>query len=196
GLMVHVHTFVDHASAGLSGWGNRMAHPLHDALFGGLNPYSCVSLSDQFGVHSKIADDPDRGLRELAIGRVYWYDDPARDRKLDTQLGGSRDSGYFVAHIEEVPDAKDSAQDFLDYFDSVGKEFVLRAKGRADVRARALMKYWIDGGRHLNDFILEIEPGEFARMERGVAYGLVWSGEGDGLRWKIGDGVTLTRPKR
>jgi hypothetical protein len=193
GLMVHVHTFADHSEAGLAGWGDRMAHPLHDALFGGPNPYSCVSLSDRFGVHAKVENPPvDDALRELPIARVYWYDDPARDRKLDTTLGGPQGSAYFVAHV----DTPASGQECLEFFDAVGKDFVLRAKGRVDVRAGALMKYWIDGSRQLNDFILQIEPEELARMESGVAYELVASGEGGALRWKVRDGVRLTRPKR
>jgi len=195
GLMVHVHTFTDHADAGLCGWGSRMSHPLHAALFGGPNPYSCASLSDEFGAHAKVDNEPVDDLRELSIGRVYWYDDPARDQGLDTELGGPPDAGYFVAHID-TPDAKAGGQECLAFFDAVDKEFVLRAKGRADVRARALMKYWIDPGRRLNDFILQIEPEAFSRMERGVAYELAWSGAGASLRWTIRDGVTLTRPKK
>ena len=58
GLFVHVHTFGDHSEAGLVGWGNRLRHPLHETLFGGPNPYSCISLSDRFGEHSTIPNEP------------------------------------------------------------------------------------------------------------------------------------------
>jgi Transglutaminase-like superfamily len=194
GLMVHVHTFTDHAEAGLVGWGDRSRHPLHDALFGGPNPYSCASLSDQFGAHAKVANAAE-GLRELAIGRVCWYDDPARDPRLDTELGGPSDAGYFVAHIDK-PGGKATNRDCLEFFEAVGKDFVLRAKGRADVRAHALRKYWVDLDGSVNDFILQIDPAEFSRMERGVAYELAGSGADAPLRWTVRDGVTLTRPKK
>jgi hypothetical protein len=194
GLMVHVHTFTDHSEAGLVGWGDRSRHPLHDALFGGPNPYSCTSLSDQFGTHAKVAN-ADEGLREFAIGRVCWYDDPARDPGLDTELGGPADAGYFVAHVDK-PGGKAKNRDCLEFFESVGKDFVLRAKGRADVRAHALRKYWVDLDGPVNDFILQIDPAEFSRMERGVAYELAWSGADAPLRWTVRDGVTLTRPKK
>jgi hypothetical protein len=195
GLMVHVHTFTDHSEAGLVGWGDRSRHPLHDALFGGPNPYSCASLSDQFGAHAKVANEPAGELRELSIGRVCWYDDPARDKGLDTDLGGPADAGYFVAHVDK-PGGKAKNRDCLAFFESVGKDFVLRAKGRTDVRAHALRKYWVDLDGPVNDFILQIDPAEFARMERGVAYELAWSGADAPLRWTIRDGVTLTRPKK
>jgi hypothetical protein len=55
GLMVHVNTFIDMSEAGLIAWGRR--HALSDDqksrdLFGHANPYSCVSLTDQFGEHA------------------------------------------------------------------------------------------------------------------------------------------------
>ena len=46
------------------------------------------------------------------------------------------------------------------------------------------------------DFILRIEPADFARMERGAEYSLAWDGKDQALRWSIAKGVAITRPKR
>jgi hypothetical protein len=192
GLMVHVHTFVDHSQAGLVGWGNRHAHPLHAQLFGGPNPYSCVSLSDQFGPHSKVEDEP-LGLSAATIARLYWYDDPARDPGLSTDLGARDGAAHFFAHI--ASDASADSGDFMEFYRTVDKQFVLRAPERADVPARGIIKYWIDSSKGINDFILRIEPADYARMEPGVAYRLDWTGEAESPAWKVADSATLSRPK-
>jgi hypothetical protein len=194
GLMVHVHTFNDHSQAGLVGWGNREVHPQHAQLFGGPNPYSCVSLSDFFGPHCKIVNEHFGTLREALITRVYWYDDPERQPKLTTDLGDPDGSGYFFAHID-ARGATNNASEFSAFFRDADKRFVLRANGKPDVPAQAIMKYWVDFGNDVNEFILRIAAGDLARMEPGVRYALHWVG-GDGLRWRIADGVTIARPKR
>ncbi len=194
GLMVHVHTYADHGDAGLVGWGNREVHPLHAALFGGPNPYSCVSLSDLFGAHTKATNDALTRLRELTIGRLYWYDDPKKDPALTTELGELGTAGYLFAHIDSEPDGGGDA--CMEFWHAVGRDFVLRARDRDDVRAVAIEKYWINSGKELNDFILRIAPADFARMEPGTDYQLVWPAKEEDLHWKIRDGVTIARPKR
>jgi hypothetical protein len=162
GLMVHVHTFADHSEAGLLGWGDRNAHPLHDALFGGPNPYSCVSLSDRFGAHAKVANELLGKVRELAIERLSWYDDPARPAALTTTLGDVESAGYFFAHFDT--NGVDG-HEAVEFYRAVDKTFALRARGHDDVPARGIGKFWGDSG----DFILRIEPSDFARMARGVS---------------------------
>jgi hypothetical protein len=191
GLMVHVHTFDDHAQAGLVGWGNRMQHPQHAALFGGPNPYSCVSLSDQFGPRSKVANEPLARLREATISRLVWYDDPKRDPALSTNLGAPDGAGFFFAHIDAG--SADAASDWMDFFREADKRFVLRAKGREDIPAKGLMKYWVNSDRGINDFILRIEPADYARMQAGAPYALLWTPASDGPAWKIADGASLTK---
>ena len=178
GLMVHVHTFNDHSAARLEGWGNREAHPQHAALFGGPNPYSCVSLSDRFGAHAKVENAPLAGLRELTITALQWYDDPERPREIDTDLGAPDGSGYLAARFER---GTGSASDALAFYLDVAKDFALRARGRDDVPLRGIQKFWGDNGH----FILRIAPDDFARMQPGVAYELAWTGPDEGLRWIV-----------
>jgi hypothetical protein len=199
GLMVHVNTYSDQSETALVGWGNREAHPLQAALFGGPNPYSCIALSDLFGAHATIKNDPLTGLHELSIGRIYWYDDPKKDPKLTTRLDDAAAAGYLFAHVD-TRDPVGGANACMEFFNAVGKEFVLRSAGHADVHALAIQKYWIDSNRDLNDFVLRIDPADFARMEAGAVYELAWVGRGpstqdEPLRWKIGDNVVIVRAK-
>jgi len=189
GLMVHVNTYMDHSEAELVGWGNRADHPLHAALFGGPNPYSCVSLSDRFGAHAKVANEPFGKVRELTIERLYWYDDPKRPPELTTKLWDVESAGYFFAHFDT--NGVDGS-DALEFWLAVDQHFALRARGHDDIPAQGVPKFWGDSG----DFILRIEPADFARMERGVEYELVWAGKDEALRWNVRKGVTIERPKR
>ncbi len=195
GLMVHVNTYKDHAEAGLVGWGNREVHPQHGALFGGPNPYSCIGLSDLFGAHSQVPNELATGLREVSIERIYWYDDPVRDAKLSTQLTDRESAGYFFAHLA-TKDVPGGSKAYMEFFGAADKSFVLRARGRDDVQARIIQKYWIDSDRKLNDFILRIDPADFARMEPGIEYELVWEGQDSRLRWRVPAGLKIARPKR
>jgi len=197
GLMVHVHTFKDHSEAGLVGWGNREAHPAHAALFGGPNPYSCVSLSDRFGEHAKIVDDGPEPLRDLAIGALYWYDDPRKDPVVSMRLDDPATAGHLIAHVESSLAAfdKDAVREF---YAAVDKRFALRAEGRPDVPVQATRGFWLDEGKGMREFYLRIEPGDFAAMESGVEYALAWLGEDRGVRWSVPEGakgVTISRSR-
>ncbi len=185
GLFVHVHTFGDHSEARLTGWGNRERHPLHDALFGSHNPYSCISLSDRFGAHSDVPNEPLQGLRELTVQGLTWYDAPARPERLTTSLAAPEDR-YVLAHFDTNGI---DGHEALEFYRAVDKAFVLRASGHDDVPAVAIQKFWGDSG----DFILSIEPRDLARMARGTPYELVWTGTGDAGRWNIAAGLRLER---
>jgi len=187
GLMVHVNTFNDHSQAGLVGWGRRLEHPLHDALFGGPNPYSCVSLSDHFGAHCELVDEPD-GPRELTITGLLWYDDPKRSRRLETSLPDDR-AGYLVAHFER---GSASGSEALRFWQDLSKDFVLRAEGADDVPALGIQKFWGDSA----DFILRIAPSDLERLRPGVRYRLEWPSEGGQRRWRVADDVGIERARR
>jgi len=190
GLMVHVNTFGDHSEGRLLGWGDREVHPLHDSLFGGPNPYSCISLSDRFGAHAKVEDGPlTAAVRELTIERLAWYDDPERPARLTTTLKETDRAGYFFAHFDT--NGVDG-HDALAFWRGVDKHFALRSHGHDDVLAQGIEKFWGDSG----DFILRIEPADFARLEPGVDYELVWAGKGEPASWKVRNTATITRSKR
>lgn len=197
GLMVHVNTYVDQGTAQLSGWGNREVHPQHAALFGGPNPYSCTSLSDRFGAHAKVANEPLTSVRSLEIGRAYWYEDPKRDAKLTMSNLEDRDTaGHVFIHVDtEFP--KEGSSAYGPFYDEVAKQFELRASGHDPIPLRAARGYWIDSDKDLKEFYLRIEPADYARMQPGVDYALAWLGEKDaGFRWTVKAGVMLRRERR
>jgi hypothetical protein len=163
-----------------------MAHPQHAALFGGPNPYSCVSLSDRFGAHATVPNEP-LGPRALEITRVYWYDDPERDRGLDTSLRDRETAGYLVVHFDRGPA---TGREAMDFWREVPCTFALRAPDRADVPASGIQKFWGD----VAVFMLRIEPADLARMDRGVAHELVWTGADERRRWNVRPGVVLSPP--
>ncbi len=195
GLMVHVNTYNDHAEAGLSPWGSRTSHPQHGALFGGPNPYSCISLSDRFGAHSRITNEPLTALRELSIGRLYWYDDPAKDPIVSLRLDDLDTTGHLIVHVSSdfPPDGEAGVAEF---FAGVGKDFVLRARGKDDIPVRAMRGYWLNSDRDLKEFYLRIEPADFARMKKGVEYSLAWVEAEGSFSWRVEDGVGITRDRR
>ncbi|HTF89904.1 MAG TPA: hypothetical protein VK843_15930 [Planctomycetota bacterium] len=190
GLMVHVHTFKDHGEAGLVGWGNRLAHPMHDALFGGPNPYSCVSLSDCFGAHSKIANEPLTSLRELTISKLYWFDDPHKDPVVTMKLDEPEGAGHLLAHVDgDFP--KEGKSAYSEFYAGVEKSFVLRAFGQRDIPVTATRGFWLDSNKDMKEFYLRIEPADFAAIVKGVEYELSWLGKGEDFKWKVRPATTI-----
>jgi hypothetical protein len=192
--MTHVNTFRDHAEAGLVTWGLRTVRDRKSDVFGGSNPYSCISLSDQFGVHARIENPPvDLGWRELTITKLYWYGAPDMPHQIDLRLDGSDKAGHVLMHVDEVR-ADEGARQYKRFYEDVDKKFILHAEGQADVHAEAALGYWVDAKFGLHDFYLRIDPKEFARMIPGVAYALIGPETGD-ARWKVAPGLTITRPR-
>mgnify|MGYP001313575934 CR=1 FL=1 len=98
-------------------------------------------------------------------------------------------SGHFFVQVKE-------GGDYKPFYDAVDKEFVLRAKGHADVAARAERGYWGAGGAWgAGVFYLRIEPEALARMAAGVPYALCAANGADDCKWTVADRVTLTPPR-
>jgi hypothetical protein len=194
GLMIHVNTYIDHAEAGLLPWGLRDAKEAKNDVCGYGNPYSCIELSDQFGVHSKLENAvAPVGLERLTISKMYWYDDPAKDPSVSMRLDNAENAGHLLVHVDE--DAPSSA-DYRAWYESVGKEFKLRAAGRPDVRAVATRGYWIDMGRGIREFYLQVPPEDLKTMEAGVRYELAGPAPDAGKAgWVVKDGVGIVRRK-
>jgi hypothetical protein len=194
GLMTHVHTFVDHADAGMSRtWGLRSTRGKYDDVLGTANPYSCISLSDRFGAHARIDNPPvAEETLELSIGGLYWYDDPHKDPLVTMKLDEKDGAGHLLLHVEK-PSGSVEGSRYKSFYDAVGKRFVLRAKGKPDVPAIATRGYWINSDKDVRDFYVRIEPTDFAKMARGVGYELVPPAEQGAMRWKVLPDVRITR---
>jgi hypothetical protein len=198
GLMTHTATFSDWADGEMAKtWGVRQAREgPHDDVFGGPNPYSAISVSDRFGVHANVANDlllgPDE-LRCLTIERAYWWSSP--ERKIEMDLHGDDPAGHVLLHVKEgKPGAGSKA--YRAFWSGCSKEFLLRAAGQADVRARATRGFWADPEKGIQEFHLAIEPGELAKMEADVPYSLAVvqpEGKDEDFRWEFAGDVTLAR---
>ena len=194
GLMVHVNTFRDHAESGLLSWGLRTMRDPKADVFGGSNPYACVSLSDLFGAHARIENPPiPIEPHVLTISHAYWFEDPKKPGAVDMKLDDPVDGGHIVVHVDEAI-ADEGIGQYAEFYAQASKDFVLRASGHADVRAKATRGYWVDAKSDLREFYIHVAPGEFARMARGVTYSIVPRDATSEYRWKVVQGVALTRP--
>lgn len=85
---------------------------------------------------------------------------------------------------------------YSSYYEKVGKEFLLKAEGRPDLRAYATRGYWMDVERNDKDFYLRFDPDEFERMAFGVVHELVYAGDDMEYRWIVRPGIEIIRGKR
>ncbi|MCI0573775.1 MAG: transglutaminase domain-containing protein, partial [Myxococcaceae bacterium] len=115
GLIMHVATFSDWADADVAssiGLRQRAGKDAPDG-FGGPNPYSTVSLSDQFGVHCGIDPEALPELPEvttLTVERVGWYLAADRDPSVSMTLDDAREAGHVLVQVEEFLPGEDSRQ--------------------------------------------------------------------------------------
>ncbi len=182
GMLIPILALHDWADAGIAAnEGKRQALGERDELFPHVNPYVALEVSDLFGVHAKVENDPVEELKKLTIVKAFWYADrqPGLDmRNLDDT------SGHLFVQVKE----EGGLGDYRPFYDVVDKEFVLRNEGHADVLARAERGYWGSGV-----FYLRIEPEALARMAADAPYALVPRNRSEECRWTVADGVALTR---
>src|SRR6185436_11884075 len=113
------------------------------------------------GARPKAAPAAASKARELTLERLYWYDD--RPAELTTKLSEPESAGHLFVHFAaNGMDGKEA----MALWQGADKRFGLRARGHDDVPAEGIEKYWGNGDG--GDFILRIEPADYARMARGV----------------------------
>jgi hypothetical protein len=196
GLMSHVHTFTDHAQAGLITWGQRDNNSTRTDICGYANPYSCISLSDRFGPHCKLDNPPAQGaLTRMTISKVYWYHEQGDAPFVQMRLDDPEAAGHLIVHVDETPD--EAREAFVQCYEMIDKAFVLRAEGQPEVKAIATRGYWIDTRKDMKEFYIQIPAQEFERMPFDVAYQLVpvKTESKDGPVWSVKEGITVTRRK-
>jgi hypothetical protein len=197
GLMVHVHTFNDLSEANLAPtWGARYALGKRDAEFRHSNPYRTVALDDHFGRHANVPNPPVREHHHITITRAYWTDAPDAPedvRQWAAQHRASDGRARLYIHGDEW---WDDAGDYLQYrvfLDKVDKHLVLRAPGRPDVRASVTGSFFTSASSKLRDMEVAIPPEEYGKMVRDVPYTIHPVNGVPGYRWRVKDGVTITR---
>jgi len=192
GLMTHTLTVHDWSDAKIARTvGRRQGLQQYDDVFGGTNPYSTLELSDQFGAHATIDNPPvtePQPFRQLTIVKAMWWVD--RPAQVDMRLDDPQQSGHLLVRVKENHPDQDVSQ-YAPFYEQVGKEFVLRAAGKPDVRADAERGYW--SGPAV--FYLRIKPQQLQQMAEGVPYSLIALNRDEKYRWIVDEGVTLTRSK-
>jgi hypothetical protein len=196
GLMVHVHTFNDLSDANLAAtWGTRFAKGMRDKEFPHSNPYRLLEVSDHFGKYAKVPNPPAKNEhRTITIDKLYWHDAkdaPAEARKMPS--GAQRGGRSFYVHCEEwLEDAGDYLQ-YKRFMWRSDRNFVLKAKGKPDVPCQISTSFVAGGSKKLRELEVIIPPPGYAKMARGVAYTLRPANGKKQYRWKVRDGVSITR---
>jgi hypothetical protein len=111
GMMTHIGTFRDWADARMPETIGRRQRSQHDDTFGGSNPYSTISLRDEFGVHSSIAvpsEPTTEPPKELIVRSIVWTDSPDLDPSIRESC---REKGRFglIAEVTGFADREDVA---------------------------------------------------------------------------------------
>lgn len=111
GLSTHVATFSDWADARMAETiGKRQALARKDDVFGGPNPYSAISLRDEFGPHCRIGNPAPEPLT-ARIAALLPHDDPALPQEVRDWFERRGTKG-FVARVEGPGDS-DALAEFL-----------------------------------------------------------------------------------
>ena len=198
GLLTHVHTFNDLAEAGLAdGWGARHPSRRPSPVFRHSNPYTALTLSDRFGVHSNIPN-PAVETKEhcvLTISKAYWFhSDKDRPRTIGADWHGAQDpkAGHVMVHVDECRQDEGHTQ-YTRFHQGVDKRFRLRAEGHPILHVTSLQCYWsgVPGGG--SEFYLRIDKSGFAKMKKGVHYTLEPMNSTDIYRWRVGQVVRIIR---
>jgi hypothetical protein len=193
GLMIHVHTFNDLSEAKLAPtWGVRYALGKRDDVFKHSNPYRTIALGDHFGKYADVPNAPAQEHKRITISRIYWADGKDAPEMVRNSRASSG-SGRLFVHGEEW---FDNAGDYLQYrpfLQKVDGNFMLRARGRPDIRCRASSLFLTSRSQNIREFEVVIPPEEFARMASDVPYALHPTNAKKDYRWEVKDGLTITR---
>lgn len=123
GLMTHVGTFHDWADAKF--WetvGRRQKSDMGPDVFGHRNPYSTISLRDEFGVHSGL-ENPEVPVETFEVAALHWMD---AEELPDDIRKGNRERGRFGLIAEVMTPSQGAWNRFLKLAD---KEIRLEAEG-------------------------------------------------------------------
>jgi len=193
GLMTHLATFHDWSDGEMARtWGLRQnGDRKAEDVFGGSNPYSCIALSDRFGVHANLDNPAPPEHRTLTVTKAYWFDSP--ERTVDVTLRGRDPAGLFLLHVDECF-ADGGLSQYADFDAAADHRLVLQAEGEPDVRAEIARRcWWLDAANGVHEFLAQIEADDLARMNRDAAWRIVPRNEGRDHRWAVADGVVLAR---
>ena len=100
--------------------------------------------------------------------------------------------GHLYLHGEEWFTNQGAAQ-YSRCLKQVDRNFVFRAKGHPDVKGQVQMSFWTDPASGLREILLLIPKGQYGQLAKGVAYTIHPVNNVAGFRWKMKEGLTVTR---
>jgi hypothetical protein len=108
-------------------------------------------------------------------------------------MKNAAEGGHLLVRVRKL-ETDNGSDAYADAYATIDKKFVLRAAGHADVEAYASRGFWLDSSQDVRDFYVHIDPPQFARMARGVAYTLEPVDATSSTRWEVSAGVTVAKP--
>jgi hypothetical protein len=192
GLTTHVATLRDWADAGAARTiGKRRAQGTYRDVFGGPNPYSALFVADRFGAHCKLPNLPveDEGpFRELTIDSVAWSDDDVVPKDIRDQFAKDRRL-CLLAHVKEW-----RGWDALKAFtQDVDQRFLLEAGGQSPLALTSSTGGVTNQSGSIRWVVIPLDASHQSTLARGTSYTLRPRNEKPPLKWKVVDGLTVTR---
>lgn len=187
GLMTHVATFSDWADGDMARtWGMRQCASDHDDVFGGANPYSTIGLSDRFGVHAKVANEPvdtPAELESVTIDALVWSDDPSVPKWVAEGFTGRPG---LLAHTKEWPGwpalksfAKSADERF--FLAAEGSTLGIQCQGGGFTSSDGSVRY----------LVLQLGGGDWQALVAGANYSLRARNDHPTLRWIVAPDVRI-----
>ena len=137
-----------------------------------------------------------REITEAHIVGVFWLSDE-RLPEWTREWGGELDrEGAFAVFIDEWIEWRDYSQ-LDDFYHKAGLHFVFKADSYEDIQVthrnyRGTMSY---GDGTLQAFVINLEPGQMAKMAPGVPYMLHSINKSTEYFWTVCHGVSFVKPE-
>jgi hypothetical protein len=114
------------------------------------------------------------------------------DLKAAWRPRGLPGSGLLMIHGDEWFAGRDHLQ-YKVFMMRADRDLVFRAKGRPDVKGQVQISFYTQESKGLREIEVVIPPAEYAKMAKGVPYTLHPANGKPGYKWKVKEGLTLTR---
>jgi hypothetical protein len=192
GLLVHVNTFLDLSTAGLTSWGGRT----RDDVFRYENSYTATAVSDAFGPHCNEQNPPAEGrkkLEKLVIRKVRWLSSDDLPAAVRGSKFADDGSGHLFLHAEK-PDFDADGDAYRVFYDAVAKDFRLTAEGAPEVSAAAERGYWLNSDQDAREFYVRIPADKLKLMKPGTAYRIEALKQNAAARWEIDAATRVSLP--
>ena len=187
GMITHVATFHDwadakmHETVGLRTKGDWQGVD----VFGGPNPYSTITLRDEFGVHCSMPR-PDPIARQAEVKRFFWTDSKELPENIYAGLGPRGRFGL-VALVDGVG----SFEDYKVFLGSADNRVFLDGGGATLKVGFDPNCFWYDNGAAY--IYVPFGPADKNDLREGVRYEVTARNQSNRYKWRVKDGETVVR---